>query len=922
MYEKYIKRGLDRMLSTLGLLVLSWLYLMLTVIIFVDDPGPVIFKQKRIGIRKKEFICYKFRTMKRNTPHEVPTHMLRNPERYITNVGKILRKYSLDELPQLWNIWKGDMSIVGPRPALWNQEDLIKERDRYGANQIRPGLTGLAQINGRDELSISKKAKWDGRYAAILRKGGIAAFCTDVHCFFRTIFAVAEHTGVVEGKTEKRTVRKEERAFGDRGAGSNQKKLLITGAESYIGTSLEAWVKSKGYENISIDTIDMRNMEWRKTDFSEYDAVFHVAGIAHADIGKVTEEIKQNYYKVNTELAIETAKKAKQEGVSQFIFMSSIIIYGDSAEYGKEKIITKETKPHPSNFYGDSKWLADKRVRRLQTEEFHVAVLRPPMIYGKGSKGNYPMLEKLAKMLPIFPDINNKRSMLYIDNLCEFLSLLILSGEGGVYFPQNREYSNTSDLVKEIAKVNGKRIKTLKLLKIAVKAGCYFPGTIGRLTNKAFGNMVYNKKLSKYQGLNYQVVEWKESIKNTENNFNKEKRVLIVTSVASMVEQFHIADIKFYKNLGFGVDVATNFIKGSTCSKETIEKLLKDLDKMEVGCYQVDFERKSTNIKADIKALNQLDKIVKGVALPVNGKKSDNSSIKKGKNYILIHSHSPIGGAVGRIIAKRNHIKIIYMAHGFHFYKGAPRKNWLLYYPIEKELSRITDVLITINQEDYKRAKKEFKAKKIVYIPGVGIDIEKFQIDKNKGKIKREELGLKDRDIMFFSIGELNQNKNHQIVVKALGKIQKLHPELSYYLHYYVAGKGEEYNKLIDLAKEWKVNLHLLGYRNDIAELLKAADIFLLPSKREGLNVGLMEAMASGLPCIVSDIRGNQDLIVEKKGGYKIHPDKVWEWAFCIEDILTSDYMDNLGKYNQQIIKKYSRSIIEKKLKKIIESLC
>ena len=217
-----------------------------------------------------------------------------------------------------------------------------------------------------------------------------------------------------------------------------------------------------------------------------------------------------------------------------------------------------------------------------------------------------------------------------------------------------------------------------------------------------------------------------------------------------MVEQFHIADIKFYKNQGFGVDVATNFIKGSTCSKETIDKLLKDLDKMEVGCYQVDFERKSTNIKADIKALNQLDKIVKGVSLPVNGKKSDNSSIKKGKNYILIHSHSPIGGAVGRIIAKRNHIKIIYMAHGFHFYKGAPRKNWLLYYPIEKELSRITDVLITINQEDYKRAKKEFKAKKIVYIPGVGIDIEKFQIDKNKGKIKREELGLKDRYNVFF----------------------------------------------------------------------------------------------------------------------------------------------------------------------------
>lgn len=935
-YEKYGKRVLDKILSFVGLLLCAPCCAVIGLIIFLDDPGPIFFSQKRVGKDKKFIWVHKFRTMLMSAPHEVPTHQFDNPEQYITRVGKCLRKYSLDELPQLWDIFMGKMSIIGPRPALWNQKDLIEEREKYGANSVMPGLTGWAQINGRDELNIAEKARFDGEYVKYLHSGSLRGISFDLKCLFGTILSVIRSDGVVEGNsgTKKQVtlegLKIDSSDVGFEEYGCNKlfhidrkktKRVLITGAGSYIGESFFLYA-AEHYPNINVETVDVVSDLWKEKDFSLYDVVFHVAGIAHADVRAIREQEKKKYYDINTKLAVEVCKKCKKSGVKQFILMSSIIIYGNSAPYSKYKTIDQDTLPNPTDFYGDSKWQADKAVRKIGDKNFHVAVIRAPMIYGKGSKGNYPILANIANKLPIFPEVKNQRSMLYIDNLCEFLSLLILSGEGGVYFPQNREYSNTSDLVKEIAKVNGKRIKTLKLLKIAVKAGCYFPGTIGRLTNKAFGNMVYNKKLSKYQGLNYQVVEWKESIKNTENNFNKEKRVLIVTSVASMVEQFHIADIKFYKNQGFGVDVATNFIKGSTCSKETIEKLLKDLDKMEVGCYQVDFERKSTNIKADIKALNQLDKIVKGVALPVNGKKSDNSSIKKGKNYILIHSHSPIGGAVGRIIAKRNHIKIIYMAHGFHFYKGAPRKNWLLYYPIEKELSRITDVLITINQEDYKRAKKEFKAKKIVYIPGVGIDVEKFQIDKNKGKMKREELGLKDRDIMLFSIGELNQNKNHQIVVKALGKIQKLHPELSYYLHYYIAGKGEEYNKLIDLAKEWKVNLHLLGYRNDIAELLKAADIFLLPSKREGLNVGLMEAMASGLPCIVSDIRGNQDLIVEKKGGYKIHPDKVWEWAFCIEDMLTSDYMDNLGKYNQQIIKKYSRSIIEKKLKKIIESLC
>ena len=201
MYEKVIKRLLDVALSFLGLVVLSWLYLLISIAVFVDDPGPVFFAQRRIAKGKREFMLHKFRSMKMSTPHDTPTHLLENPEQYITRVGKFLRMSSLDELPQIWDIFVGNMSVIGPRPALWNQYDLLEERDRYGANDVRPGLTGWAQINGRDELEIPEKARLDGEYVAALRHGGWTAFAMDVRCFIGTIFSVAKHDGVVEGGT-------------------------------------------------------------------------------------------------------------------------------------------------------------------------------------------------------------------------------------------------------------------------------------------------------------------------------------------------------------------------------------------------------------------------------------------------------------------------------------------------------------------------------------------------------------------------------------------------------------------------------------------------------------------------------------------------------------------------------------------------
>lgn len=192
---KFFKRTLDIVLSFIGMIVLSPFFLLLVLAIKLDSKGPVLFKQKRVGLHKKHFYILKFRTMQIDTPKDTPTHLLENPEQWITKVGKFLRKTSLDELPQIWNIFVGDMSIIGPRPALWNQYDLIEERDRYGANDVLPGLTGWAQIHGRDELPIAKKAELDGYYVQHL------SFGLDVRCFFGTIKSVAKSEGVVEGGT-------------------------------------------------------------------------------------------------------------------------------------------------------------------------------------------------------------------------------------------------------------------------------------------------------------------------------------------------------------------------------------------------------------------------------------------------------------------------------------------------------------------------------------------------------------------------------------------------------------------------------------------------------------------------------------------------------------------------------------------------
>lgn len=285
------------------------------------------------------------------------------------------------------------------------------------------------------------------------------------------------------------------------------KLVLITGKNSFIGKSLEKWLLREP-DKYKVDTVDMQDECWKDKNFSQYDVVFHVAGIAHVSLDP---KMKDLYYKVNRDLAIETAQKCKREGVKQFIFMSSIIVYGDSST--EKGTIDRDTVPLPNNFYGKSKLEAEEGIRNLESENFKIVILRPPMTYGKDSKGNYPKLVAAAKRLKVFPDFDNKRSMIHIDNLCEFVKLMIDNEEQGLYFPQNKEYVRTSELVKTIAILHGKKVIMTKIFNPIIRL------LFGiNLVNKAFGNLVYDKSMSNYDKSDYRIRTFLESIELTENN--------------------------------------------------------------------------------------------------------------------------------------------------------------------------------------------------------------------------------------------------------------------------------------------------------------------------------------------------------------------------------------------------------------------
>lgn len=375
-----------------------------------------------------------------------------------------------------------------------------------------------------------------------------------------------------------------------------------------------------------------------------------------------------------------------------------------------------------------------------------------------------------------------------------------------------------------------------------------------------------------------------------------EKRALMLASVASMIDQFNIPNIKLLQALGYRVDVVADFTNPGTITAERSKALKSRLSEMNAQVYDIAIPR-SLSPRAILMAYKKVRKLVSE------------------KQYDLIHCHSPIGGAICRLAARKERKKgtrVIYTAHGFHFYTGAPLKNWLIYYMIEKNLSRCTDVLITINKEDYKRASKHFYANSTVYVPGIGIDLERFACAGGREKI-RNEFGIRPEDTMLLSVGELNDNKNHQAVMRSLAAIKSD-------AYYIIVGRGDKLSLLQKLSSELRLGEHVkfAGFRNDVTDFYTAADLFVFPSLREGLPVALMEAMASGLRVACSNIRGNTDLIEQGKGGFFFDPTDTTSVADAIEKALNADRVE-MGEYNRRKITAFGSEKIEEKMRRIYE---
>lgn len=374
---------------------------------------------------------------------------------------------------------------------------------------------------------------------------------------------------------------------------------------------------------------------------------------------------------------------------------------------------------------------------------------------------------------------------------------------------------------------------------------------------------------------------------------DKTRHALIVSNTASMIELFNIQNIKLLQEMGYTVDVACNFESGNTCPQETILTLQTKLNSMAVSCHNIKIVRSPFSL-SNIKAYKELKAIISS------------------KHFDIIHCHTPVGGLLARLAARherRNGTKVIYTAHGFHFYKGAPLLNWLIYYPVEKILSYWTDILVTINKEDYLFAKNHMNARQIEYIQGIGLDLNKFNVKCNS-YAKRRGLTIPDNKVWLLAVGELITRKNHASLIRAIAPLQNI------YLT--IAGIGSEHEKLQRLINTLHLShrVKLLGFRYDIPELCEACDIFALPSFQEGLPVALMEAMAFGKPIVCSHIRGNVDLIDNEKGGFLFSPKNIQEIQDALKHVLAIDW-ERLGNYNQGKIKYFLLDKVLKKLREI-----
>lgn len=358
----------------------------------------------------------------------------------------------------------------------------------------------------------------------------------------------------------------------------------------------------------------------------------------------------------------------------------------------------------------------------------------------------------------------------------------------------------------------------------------------------------------------------------------------MTASTASMIAQFNMDNIELLRDMGFEVDVACNFEEGNTITQSAVDELKTMLNRMGASCFQVPFSRNPAKIRRHARTYHQL------------------LNLLETRGYSFIHTHAPVSSAIVRLAARRARVPVVYTAHGFHFYKGGPVQNWLLYFPVEWALAKGTDTLITINSKDFLLAKKHLRARHIARIPGVGINTARFQLNNFDAKAYRAQLGIPQEDFVLLSIGELNDNKNHQVILEALSILG--YPNVTYV----IAGVGRNTQKLQDTAAALGVGgkLKLLGYRQDIPELCVVSDAFAFPSIREGLGLACLEAMASGLPVVAAISNGPAEYIVDGESGYLCEHDDARGFARAIQRLIDAPEQAALmGKNARETASRY-----------------
>lgn len=377
--------------------------------------------------------------------------------------------------------------------------------------------------------------------------------------------------------------------------------------------------------------------------------------------------------------------------------------------------------------------------------------------------------------------------------------------------------------------------------------------------------------------------------------------MLMMATTAAMIEQFNKNNILILKELGYEIHVLGNFDKGNPISKERLDEFKDWLKNKNVKYFNYAATRQPLDLKNNIVAYKRTCQLIEQY------------------KYDFIHCHTPLGSVIARIAAHKTHTKVIYTAHGFHFFSGAPIKNWLFYYPIERLLSRWTDLIILINKEDYRRAKNKFHAKMVEYIPGVGVDIDRFANCKINKVQKRHEFGIGEDKFILLSVGELQTRKNQEIVINALGKLQNKD------IYYLIVGQGKLKKHYEELIHSYGLegNIKMLGYRTDIDELCKMADCFVHPSIREGLGIAPLEAMASGLPLISASINGMMDYTKNGITGCCINPRSVEEMSSAITKMYYDKvFCEQCKKSNEKIVRNYDIQISTNIMKKIYKEFC